>query len=110
MKLTLKAMSNPREKKDFTVSSRFRYDPFQKDSTDFGKSIQVPVSLGGDSGAHAAIAGGFAEAFYGGLLTIRKEVFARLNDNQTGVGQMFLDRFFWEENNDGTNYQFPKIR
>jgi ADP-ribosylglycohydrolase len=37
------------------------------DSTDFEHAIRLAVSLGGDADTQAAIAGGIAEAFYGGV-------------------------------------------
>jgi ADP-ribosylglycohydrolase len=37
------------------------------DSCDVESAIRLAVSLGGDADTQAAIAGGIAEAFYGGL-------------------------------------------
>jgi len=49
------------------------------DSTDYESAVRLAISLGGDSDTQAAIAGGIAQAFYGGVpSTIANEVRARL--------------------------------
>jgi ADP-ribosylglycohydrolase len=60
------------------------------DSVDFESAIRHAVSLGGDSDTLACIAGGFAEAFYGGVPdTIESESRMRLPAAIRGI----LDRF-----------------
>lgn len=51
------------------------------DSTDYEDAVRLAISLGGDADTLACIAGGIAEAFYGGVpRTIAELVLARLDD------------------------------
>ena len=64
------------------------------DSVDFEDCIRNTISLGADSDTLAAIAGGIAEAHYGGLpKTIEKEVFRRLDKDLAEVTQTFREQF-----------------
>jgi len=60
------------------------------ESTDYESTVRNAVSLGGDADTMACIAGGIAQAFYGGVPEqIAREVRARLPEGFLGV----LDRF-----------------
>ncbi len=60
------------------------------EAVDFEGSIRNAVSLGGDTDTMAAIAGGVAEAFFGGIpAEIEREAIARLDDRLRAV----VDRF-----------------
>jgi len=64
------------------------------ESTDFESAIRLAVSLGGDSDTIACIAGGVAQAYYGGVPdAIREETLARLDDELLGVLEDFEKRF-----------------
>ena len=61
------------------------------DSTDYEDAIRTAVSLGGDSDTLACIAGGIAEAYYGGVPeTIREKTFERLDARLAGVVREFM--------------------
>lgn len=63
------------------------------DSTDFEDAVRNAVSLGGDSDTQACIAGGIAEAFYGGLPSeIEEETIHRLDERLKGVFAQFSAR------------------
>jgi len=59
-------------------------------------AIRLAISLGGDADTQAAIAGGIAEAFYGGVPDhIAAEVLSRLPDEFREVIAAFNDRLGW---------------
>jgi len=61
------------------------------ESNDFEDAIRNAISIGGDSDTIACMAGGIAEAFYGGVpAAIAKEVRRHLDNHQNGV----IDRFY----------------
>ncbi|MDB5353099.1 MAG: hypothetical protein JWN86_4346 [Planctomycetota bacterium] len=52
------------------------------ESTDYEDAVRNAISLGGDADTMACIAGGIAEAFYGGIpAEIEREALARLDDD-----------------------------
>ena len=58
---------------------------------DFEDAVRNAVSLGGDSDTLACIAGGIAEAYFGGVPeAISKQVFMRLDESITVTTQRFL--------------------
>lgn len=60
------------------------------DSSDFEDAVRNAVSLGGDSDTLACIAGGIAEAFYGGIPEIIKtQTFERLDGRQREIYEKF---------------------
>lgn len=60
------------------------------DATDYEDSVRKAISLGGDSDTLACIAGGIAQAYYGGIpSSISEQARRRLPDHLRGV----LDRF-----------------
>jgi ADP-ribosylglycohydrolase len=64
------------------------------DSTDFESAIRLAVSLGGDSDTLAAITGGIAQAFYGGVPEpIAARTLAFLDEPLRGVTLAFEERF-----------------
>lgn len=64
------------------------------ESTDFESAIRLAVSLGGDADTMGAIAGGIAEAYYGGVPGhIKKEVLKRLPNEFIDVMQKFYQKF-----------------
>jgi ADP-ribosylglycohydrolase len=64
------------------------------ESTDYEHAIRLAVSLGGDSDTIACIAGGIAQAYYGGVpAEIRDQALARLDDRLTWVVEDFEARF-----------------
>ena len=64
------------------------------ESTDFESAIRLTVSLGGDADTMGAIAGGIAEAYYGGVPEyIRKEVLKRLPNEFIEVMRKFYQKF-----------------
>ena len=64
------------------------------ESTDFESAIRLAVSLGGDADTMGAIAGGIAEAYYGGVPEhIRKEVLKRLPNEFIEIMQKFYQKF-----------------
>ncbi len=64
------------------------------DSTDFENAIRLAVSLGGDSDTIACIAGGIAQAYYGGVPEdIRKKVLSMLDGRIRRVVDEFEDKY-----------------
>lgn len=64
------------------------------DSSDFEGAIRLAVSLGGDADTMACIAGGIAEAFYGGVPdVIATEVRNRLSEDLLDIVDRFRTRF-----------------
>jgi ADP-ribosylglycohydrolase len=64
------------------------------ESTDYENAIRLAVSLGGDSDTIACIAGGIAQAYYGGIPGgIRDQSLARLDDRLRAVVDEFERRF-----------------
>ncbi len=56
------------------------------DSTDWEHAVRLAISLGGDADTQAAIAGGIAEAMYGGLsAVVQRTVLERLPDEMLEV-------------------------
>ena len=63
------------------------------ESDGFEDAVRNAVSLGGDADTMACIAGGIAEAFYGGVpAAIRGAVLAALDDRLRGVVAEFGER------------------
>lgn len=63
------------------------------DSSDFEDAVRNAVSLGGDSDTLACIAGGIAEAFYGGVpQEIKTESLSRLDERLRGIYTQFTLR------------------
>jgi ADP-ribosylglycohydrolase len=64
------------------------------DSTDFESAVRLAVSLGGDADTIACIAGGIAQAYYGGVPEpIRTQTLARLDDRLRSVLEAFEGRY-----------------
>lgn len=64
------------------------------DSTDYESAVRLAVSLGGDADTMAAIAGGIAEAYYGGVPGhIAVDVSTRLPEELADVLRRFYSRF-----------------
>jgi ADP-ribosylglycohydrolase len=64
------------------------------DSTSYEDAVRKAVSLGGDSDTQACIAGGIAEAYYGGVpVEIEKEARKRLPDEMLKVVDDFYNTF-----------------
>lgn len=64
------------------------------DSDSYEDAIRNAVSLGGDADTQACIAGGIAEAFYGGVPeAIRNEVMERLTPDLRKITEDFCQRF-----------------
>jgi ADP-ribosylglycohydrolase len=84
----------------FDVSCRGTVPPALRaflESTDYESAVRLAVSLGGDCDTLACIAGGVAEAYYGGVpADIRLEALGRLDERLRGVVEEFEAR-----------YQFP---
>lgn len=65
------------------------------ESTGFEDALRAAVSIGGDSDTIACIAGGIAEAFYGGVPDhIKKEVLSRLDGRLLQIVADFRKKFF----------------
>lgn len=63
-------------------------------STDYEDAIRNAISLGGDADTMACIAGGVAEAFYGGVpLPIREQALNRLDGRLREITLEFAERF-----------------
>jgi ADP-ribosylglycohydrolase len=63
------------------------------ESDSYEDAVRNAISLGGDADTMACIAGGIAEAFYGGVpKPIRDEVMARLDDRLRSVVEAFYAR------------------
>lgn len=64
------------------------------ESTDFEDALRNAISLGGDADTMAAIAGGIAEAFYGGVPeAIATEILTRLDAPLRQTTLQFCDRY-----------------
>lgn len=64
------------------------------ESNDFEEAIRLAVYVGGDSDTLACIAGGIAQAFYGGVPAgIREEVLPRLDERLLDVTIRFMDEY-----------------
>ncbi|HOS96371.1 MAG TPA: ADP-ribosylglycohydrolase family protein [Deltaproteobacteria bacterium] len=64
------------------------------ESSDYEDAVRNAVSLGGDSDTQACIAGGIAEAYYGGVpVCIKKAALALLDDRLRSVALGFMERF-----------------
>ncbi|MEM9835745.1 MAG: ADP-ribosylglycohydrolase family protein [Bacteroidota bacterium] len=64
------------------------------EAEDFEQTIRLAISLGGDSDTIAAMAGGIAEAYYGGIPTkLENEVRKRLPEDFLRVIHRFYQRF-----------------
>jgi len=64
------------------------------ESTGYEDCVRKAVSLGGDSDTQACIAGGIAQAFYGGVpQEIEKEVYKRLPDDLRSVLDAFNQKY-----------------
>jgi ADP-ribosylglycohydrolase len=64
------------------------------ESTDYEDAVRNAISLGGDADTMAAIAGGIAEAYYGGVPGhIRGPVLERLDDRIEGVISEFYGKY-----------------
>lgn len=64
------------------------------DSNDYEHAVRNAVSLGGDADTMACIAGGIAEAYYGGIPEfIREKTFEVLDERLTGIVKDFELRF-----------------
>jgi ADP-ribosylglycohydrolase len=64
------------------------------ESTDYEDAVRNAISLGGDADTMACIAGGIAEAYYGGVPEeIRVQTMARLDDRLREVVMKFVDRY-----------------
>ena len=67
------------------------------ESTDYENAVRLAVSLGGDADTLACIAGGVAQAYYGGVpAPIREAALARLDDRMRNVLSLFEERFIIE--------------
>lgn len=63
------------------------------ESVDYEDAVRNAISLGGDSDTQACIAGGVAEAYYGGVPpAIAEETLARLDERLVEVYRRFKDR------------------
>lgn len=64
------------------------------ESTDYESAVRNAVSLGGDADTMACIAGGIAEAYYGGVPdVIREKTFEVLDDRLVATVEAFYRRF-----------------
>jgi ADP-ribosylglycohydrolase len=64
------------------------------ESNSYEDAVRNAISLGGDADTMACIAGGIAEAFYGGVPEgIRKRTMVRLDERLRGVAEEFVERF-----------------
>ncbi len=64
------------------------------ESDSYEGAIRNAISLGGDADTMACIAGGIAEAYYGGVPDhIRTPILAKLDDRLLAIVQEFSDRF-----------------
>jgi ADP-ribosylglycohydrolase len=64
------------------------------ESTSYEEAVRLAISLGGDADTMACIAGGVAEAFYGGVPeAIQAEAASRLDRELWSVVEEFMDRF-----------------
>jgi ADP-ribosylglycohydrolase len=64
------------------------------DSSSYEDAVRNAISLGGDADTMACIAGGIAEAYYGGIPDeIRTQTLSILDDRLRGVVEEFIDRY-----------------
>ena len=64
------------------------------DSTSYEDAVRLAISLGGDADTLACIAGGIAEAFYGGVpKDIAERVMARLDDGLRKTVERFYEAY-----------------
>ncbi len=64
------------------------------ESTSYEDAVRKAISLGGDSDTIACIAGGIADAFYGGIPpAIEEEVWPRLDEHLTTIVRQFQQRY-----------------
>lgn len=64
------------------------------ESTSYEDAVRNAISLGGDADTMACIAGGIAEAYYGGVPDdIHAKTLALLDDHLRGVAKAFADRY-----------------
>ncbi len=64
------------------------------ESDDFEDAVRKAISLGGDSDTLACMAGGIAQAFYGGVPeTISLRVYEILDDHLGGLARKFTEAF-----------------
>ncbi len=64
------------------------------ESEDYEDAVRKAISLGGDSDTMACIAGGIAEAYYGGVPeAIQREVWPRLDERLQRVVRQFANRY-----------------
>lgn len=65
------------------------------ESTDYESAVRLAVSLGGDSDTQACIAGGIAQAFYGGVPhSIKDQALKLLDPYLQGIVQRFTQIYF----------------
>jgi ADP-ribosylglycohydrolase len=64
------------------------------ESTSYEDAVRNAISLGGDADTMACIAGGIAEAFYGGVPDgIRARTLAVLDERMSDVLERFTERY-----------------
>ncbi|MDT8445110.1 MAG: ADP-ribosylglycohydrolase family protein, partial [Desulfuromonadales bacterium] len=64
------------------------------ESSSYEDAVRNAISLGGDADTMACIAGGIAEAYYGGVPDdIQRQALARLDDRLRGVVMEFAARY-----------------
>ncbi len=64
------------------------------DSIDYEDAVRTAISLGGDSDTLACIAGGIAQAFYGGVPSaIEAKVYSVLDERLASITRVFMERF-----------------
>jgi ADP-ribosylglycohydrolase len=64
------------------------------ESDDFEHAVRLAISLGGDSDTLACMAGGIAQAYYGGVPEpIRQRVYEKLDDHLAGRTRKFTEAF-----------------
>jgi ADP-ribosylglycohydrolase len=64
------------------------------DSTGYEDAVRNAISLGGDSDTLACIAGGIAQAFYGGVPEhIQQRVYTILDNRLAGITRSFIERY-----------------
>ncbi|MFO0868296.1 MAG: ADP-ribosylglycohydrolase family protein [Pirellulales bacterium] len=68
------------------------------ESCDYEDAVRNAVSLGGDADTMACIAGGIAEAFYGGVpAEIERHALQRLDPRLQRIVRQFRERFVWPD-------------
>jgi len=64
------------------------------ESTDYEDAVRKAISIGGDSDTIACMAGGVAQAYYGGVPeAIQEEVYARLDEPLAEIVREFTERY-----------------